>query len=351
MEIFTMELPLIEGYTIAYETVDTSPNAFLRLECENGLFGWGCATPDQIITGETLAQVEKCSRETIFPMLYGRSPFEYHLIIEQLRQALPGMSSTYAMVDMALYDLMARKAGEPLYKLLGGYRKSIATSITIGILPAADTLKQARRFMKDGFNILKIKGGLNVEEDIYKMLLIKQTFGSNVTLRFDANQGYTVEEALHFLKATLKAEIELFEQPSCHTSDVEMGMIRRSTHVPVMADESLRNLADVFRLASNQLTDMMNIKLMKVGGITESLHINSVAKSAGLECMVGCFDESALGISAGLHFALSRSNIRYADLDGHLDLASDPFRGMFHLKNGELYPSEAFGLGPVPKSI
>lgn len=346
------DLKLSEPYTIAYETVNSCQNVFLRIETNTGHTGFGCAAPDLQVTHETAETVMLGFRETVEPFLRGVDIFSYTRVLEELKLALYSSrpsSSCLAMVDMAFYDLMAKKAGEPLYRLLGGYRESIPTSITIGIMSVENTLKKAAEFRDKGFFIFKLKGGSNVDEDIEKILKLRETFGPQVELRFDANQGYSVADAIRFIDETEDATVELLEQPTDRENEPSLQKISETIPVPVMADESLMTLKDAFRLTRHDRIDMINIKLMKTGGILEALHINSVAKAAGVEAMVGCMDESELAISAGLHFSLSRANIIYADLDGHLDLEEDPFAGCFSLKEGVLYPNDKPGLGAVEK--
>jgi L-alanine-DL-glutamate epimerase-like enolase superfamily enzyme len=289
--------------------------------------------------------VEQAYRTTIEKMIFKADPTTYVRINEDLKFRLPSLPAARAMVDMLMYDLVAKYAGLPLYRLLGGYHVSIPTSVTIGIMGVRETLEKAIDLVRQKFFILKIKGGKNVEEDIERVLKIHEKFGDTIGIRFDANQGYTPEEAIKFVEATRMADIDILEQPTPREKRDLLGMVMKKSTIPVMADESLMNLSDAFHLASNDLSDMINIKLMKVGGITEALHINSVARAAGLECMVGCMDESALSISAGMHLALSRANIVYADLDGHLDLLNDPASGAVIIKNGIMYPSDEPGLG------
>ena len=347
IEYFKLDMPLSVPYTIAYETVHSTTNIILKLSTSNGLTGWGCAAPDLEVTGETPQDVIDNIEKNVRDLLQDQYPFHIARITHKIKQLNPGASSTLAMVDMALYDLLARQAQLPLYQLLGGYRESIPTSITIGILPLGETLEQAEAFLKQGFSILKLKGGANLEEDVEKVLKLREQFGDRFLLRFDANQGYTPTQAIEFINRTETAGIEILEQPTRHRKEEHLGEVTNNINIPVMADESIKTLKDAFRLARHELIDMVNIKIMKVGGILESQHINSVAKAAGMEVMIGCIDECALGISAGLHFALSRPNIEYADLDGHLDLLNDPFQNLFVLKNGILYPSAEPGLGKI----
>ena len=339
-----LDLKLAVPYTIAYETIAKTTNFILKVETDGMLVGYGCAAPDKVVTGESPDEVERAIKNKIIPFLIGKDPFTYALLLTELKEILDKKSSSLAMIDMALFDLISKKAEVPLYKFLGGFQKNIATSITVGILGLKETLKHAKEYVDQGFTILKIKGGSNLEEDVEKMKKLHELF-PQVTWRFDGNQGYSVADSIAFVKATAAMGIQIFEQPTMIEVEEHLGEVTSQVAIPVMADESLKTLTDAFRLAQNERVDMINIKLQKVGGIMVGMHINSVAKSARLETMVGCIDECGLGIAAGLHFALSRPNILYADLDGHLELLNDPYQDIFNLKKGILYPTEKYGLG------
>ena len=347
LEYERLDLELGEPYQIAYETVSKSHNIILKVITDQGLTGFGCAAPDLEITGESPEDVLNQIRGPIQDLLRGGAAFRHTYYHAQLRKNSEVGPSARAMVDIALFDLLARKAGLPLYQLLGGYRSRILTSITIGIRPLGETIEQAGQFLKSGFKVLKLKGGLDPDADIEKVFKLREAYGSGFALRFDANQGYSPSQAIYFMERTRKSGIEILEQPT-HTRDPKgLRHVSRQIPEPVMADESIKSLADAYHLTRKGMMDMVNIKLQKVGGIQEAAHINSVAKAGGLEVMIGCLDECGLGISAGLHFALSRPNIQYADLDGHLDLLGDPFTNLFHLRDGVLIPSDAPGLGAV----
>jgi L-alanine-DL-glutamate epimerase-like enolase superfamily enzyme len=349
LEAWRHSMGLREPYTIAYETVETAENVFITLVTDTGLVGHGCAAPDPEVTNEDAEGTLRRLREVVDPVVVGEDPLRPALIMEQLYQALPEAPATRAAVDMALHDLLGKVAGVPLWKLLGGYRTSIITSITIGILPLEATVRTATARCAEGFLALKLKGGHDVDGDVARVLAVRAAVGPTVELRFDANQGYTADEAVDFVRRCQGARLELLEQPTRRGEPRGLAQVVRETNIPVMADESLLTLGDAFRLARMDAADMVNIKLMKVGGLTRAMLVNGVARAAKLEVMVGCMDESALAIAAGLAFALGRPNVAYADLDGHLDLIGDPFEGAVRLHEGVLYPSDGPGLGIVPR--
>ncbi len=348
VEAWPVEMRLSEPYSVAYESVESATNVFLRVETERGPAGFGCAAPDLHVTGETPEQVVRDLHETAASMLKGSDPLRRAKLTERLERALPDRPSARAAVDLALFDLLGKAAGLPLWKLLGGFRSRIRTSITIGILDERDTVARARERIAEGFTSIKLKGGQDVDSDIARVIRVREAVGERIELRFDANQGYTVQESLRFVEATRASGLELLEQPTPRGEPGLLERVTRDTPIPVMADESLMTLRDAFRLARRGVADMVNIKLMKVGGIDEALRIDSVARAARLETMVGCMDEAALGIAGGLAFALASPNVAYADLDGHLGLEGDPTAEAVRLRDGVLMPADGPGLGVEP---
>jgi len=345
IEAWQVSMRLLEPYTIAYETIDSTINVFLRVETNRGIVGYGCAAPDEMVTGETPDGVLKVITEVVGPSIKGSDPLRPAMLLERLRPAIQSHPAAMAAVDMALCDILGKQSNLPLWRLLGGFRDHIKTSVTIGIMPEKETTERAKQLVAEGFKSLKLKGGIDFDSDIDRILKIREAIGNKIELRFDANQGFSVEDSLTFVKKTRSAHVELIEQPTPKDQLDMLGRVTKGVSIPVMADESLMTLRDGFRIARGGLADMVNIKLMKVGGIWEALQINAVARSAGLEVMVGCMDEAALSIAAALHFALARPNVLYADLDGHIGLMGDPSADAVILRNGTLYPTNKPGLG------
>ena len=345
IQAWQVSMRLSEPYSIAYEAIDSATNVFLRIETNSDTVGYGCAAPDEMVTGETPERVLQTITDVAGPAIKGSDPLRPAMLFERLRPSMQSHPAAMAAVDMALWDILGKRSNLPLWRLLGGFRDHIKTSVTIGILPEKETTERARQLVAVGFKSLKLKGGIDVDSDIDRVLKVREAIGDKIELRFDGNQGFTVEDSLKFVKQTCRARLELIEQPTPRGQPDMLGRVTSGVSIPVMADESLMTLRDAFRIARRGLADMVNVKLMKVGGIWEALQINAVARSAGLEVMVGCMGEAALSIAAALHFALARPNVHYADLDGHLGLIGDPSAGAVILRKGILYPTNKPGLG------
>jgi L-alanine-DL-glutamate epimerase-like enolase superfamily enzyme len=166
-----------------------------------------------------------------------------------------------------------------------------------------------------------------------------------VELSLDANQGYTVEQSIVFLRGCAGANLAYLEQPTPRDRPELLAEVQRRSPVPIMADESLQTTEQALSLAAARAVQRFNLKLQKVGGLLEAMAADAIAASAGIGVMVGCMDECALGIAAGLALALARPNVCLADLDGHLTLADDPTAGTVTCQDGWLLGSDRPGLG------
>jgi L-alanine-DL-glutamate epimerase-like enolase superfamily enzyme len=339
-------LGLTRPYTIAFRRIESVENVIVRIETAAGLVGLGAGSPEPRVTGETLEDCRAALDAGGVDWLIGREPDALEALGRELEQRLPRTPAARAAVEMALHDLAAQQRGVPLVEMLGRAHEALPTSITIGIKPAEETLAEAEEYLARGFRILKVKVGLSVEEDVDRLVRLRQRVGLEVAIRADANQGYTFDDVLTFFHETSGLDLELLEQPMKAGAVEEMRRLPEPIRDRIAADESLLDERDARALsAPPRACGIFNVKLMKCGGIAEARRIAAVAERSGVHLMWGCNDESRISIAAALHTAFSCPSTRYLDLDGSLDLARDVADGGFVLKDGVMRTTDAPGLG------
>lgn len=317
----------------------------VEIKTDEGFTGIGEASPSHRITGETCPAALAIIQQDFTPVLIGENPLFLEKLLDKINSVLIGNPSAKCAIDIALHDIWGQYIGLPLKTLLGGFKQSIPTSLTIGIKSIDETVKEAKAFIKEGAKIIKIKIGLAPEEDITKLKILREELGYKVKIRVDANQGYQPNEAIKVLNEIEKYEIEFVEQPVACWNIKGLKFVRNKTGIPVMVDESLHSAHDAITLIREEACDLFNIKLMKAGGIREGMKIASIAEAAGIPCMLGSMVETKIGITAATHLALAIKNIKYADLDGHLFLREDVVEGGVITENGEDRVGDEKGLG------
>jgi L-alanine-DL-glutamate epimerase-like enolase superfamily enzyme len=270
----------------------------------------------------------------------------YRTVLKQLAPVMKDTPAALAAVDIALHDLVSQFLQIPLADMLGRVHQSLPTSITIGIMGVEETLAEAEEYQGMGFEILKVKIGHELAEDIERLAKLREKFGSRIRIRVDANQGYSLDQYRTFCQQVRLLDLEFVEQPLAASNIRDMRALPRPLRQWTAADESLLGPASAVNyLGAPRPFGIFTIKLMKCGGVAPALDIASMADHAGIELMWGCNDESIVSISAALHAALACPATRYLDLDGSLDLARDVVSGGFKLKNGRMTVHDHPGLG------
>lgn len=339
-------LQLTKPYTIAVHTIDSAENAFVYVELEDGTYGIGSGAPAEFVTGENIDMTIESLEGNTEELLKGRDIEEYEDLIRLTEELMPETPAARAAIDIALYDAVAKVAGKPLVEMLGRKHQGFPTSITIGIKSLEETLAEAKENVTNGFKVIKLKTGLEVEKDIEIFTKMREALGSAIKIRVDSNQGYEIADLQRFVKETASLDVEFIEQP--FPPGHLQQMLEMSSHLRKIcaADEDLHDWRDAAAMTTNQnYYGIFNIKLMKTGGILGGLQIADIAQSNGIDLMWGCNDESIISITAALHAALASPATRYLDLDGSFDIAVDLVKGGFILKDGWLYANDKPGLG------
>jgi o-succinylbenzoate synthase len=347
-EVFKGTVHYKSPFTISLGTSCKSEEVVVKVVDGNGLEGLGEASPSKMILGETQETIIS-ALNVILPNLIGSEPEMLENISYLIENSIYRNSSAKASVDIALHDLVSRKHKLPLFKYLGGYSNKVLTDITIGIKPIEEAIKEAKELLEQKVRIIKVKvGSENLEEDISRLKAIREAVGNEIKIFVDANQAWSERRAVYAINKMQRYEIELVEQP-VRAKDIDgLSFVRHNSPVPIMADESVHSPEDAIEVVKKDAADLINIKLMKSGGIRNARKIATISEAVGIKNIVGCMMESAISIAAAVHFACSTRNVIFVDLDSDLGLKNTLVKkGMIEFKDSYRVLSEDYGLGDI----
>ncbi len=344
VEVIPVELRLRTPYHPIYRTeLNRVAAVFIRIETRQGDVAWGCAAFDSALTGERLDDVLRVCR-ICADRARDLNPLNLAYALSELAPLTEGVPSALCAFDVAFHDLLGLAAKLPLHRLMGGFRDRIQTSISVGLGTVAETVEMARDRARQGFRILKLKGGQDPELDVHRVRSVADAL-PGITLRLDADGSYTVSQAIEVARA-LEGRLEMFEQPiSAGSGGDALRQVTAQSKVPVLASQSVTGPASALELAERHAADGLSIKLATCGGLNSARQMDAIARAAHLTTMVGSLQEPALLIAAGLAFALCSPAVRYGDLDGHFDLLEDPTRAGFVFQDGWLIATDVPGVG------
>ncbi|MEU3923366.1 dipeptide epimerase [Streptomyces sp. NPDC029004] len=307
----------------------TSPELIslvVEVRTADGESGFGEASPMTAYTGETLAGLEAALTEHAAPALIGRDPRDLAGAHTAMDAAIRGQHLAKAALDIALHDLAARAAGWPVHLLLGGcVRPRVPTTWVVGLGTVEEMVEEATAYAAKGFTHIKVKGGEDPDLDVALVRSVRESVPDSVELSLDANEGYDPGTAARTVARLADAGLDLVEQPLPRWDLTGMAALRGGGGVRVMADESMQSPHDALEIVRRGAADVLNIKILKVGGLHRARQIAAVAESAGLAVKIGTMPELGVASLAAAHLAAALPHATVpADLVGPLLVDAEP---------------------------
>jgi o-succinylbenzoate synthase len=343
-----VRVPLITPFKTALRTVTQIEDIILMIETDTGHIGYGEAPATAVITGDTHGSIIDALRLHILPAIVGMDTAQLADITAAIQGAIVHNTNAKAAAEIAVYDLCAQDKNQPLYMFLGGGEPRLTTDLTISVDNVDKMVADSLLAVKAGYKLLKIKVGKDINLDIERVKAIYAAIDGRSHLLLDANQGWTAEQTVSALDTLERAgvKLEMIEQP-VKADDIDgMQFITQRVSTPVMADESAFNLGQVVEILERKAADIINIKLMKTGGLSNAIAIANTASTFGAECMIGCMLETSISVSAAAHFAVAHAHvITRIDLDGPALGAFDPVQGGTTFDGPSIVLGDGPGLG------
>lgn len=345
IEIFAIQLPLIEPFVISYANYDSMPSIIVKVTTDNGFVGYGEGVADEHVTGESLDSTFHVLASIIAPKILGENPMNMERIHDVMNKSIYAVPTAKAAIDIACYDVVGKALGVPAYALLGGrYHEKFPITHVLSINTPEHMANDAAEHVKKGFRSFKMKVGTNVTDDVKRIKAVHDKVGEDNAIRVDVNQGWkSSATTLQALDKLHGVSLDWLEQPV--TADDIDGMVevKSKSAIPMMIDEGMLGILEMREIIAKRAADKINIKLMKCGGIYPATKLAHMAEMAGIDCQIGSMVESSIGSAAGFHVAFSKKVITSVELTGPLKFEKDV--GNLHYDVPFIQLNEEPGLG------
>ncbi|HMQ32490.1 MAG TPA: enolase C-terminal domain-like protein [Chloroflexaceae bacterium] len=352
VETIPVQVPIDQGRAVrggrGAHTV--SPFVLVRLHTDEGLVGLGEVSCTPIWSGEDQVTAVHCIQVYLAPLLLGADPTEVERLSASMGRALAGNPFTKAGVELALWDLLGKAAGLPLYRLFGGpVRDHVPTKFSVSGVEPERAAAIAAWAVEQGFTAMKVKVGTGPEQDVARVRAVREAVGPRVRLGVDANGGWSPRVAVQTIRRLCEYDIFFAEQPVAPFDVTWMADVRRQVPVPVMADESVSSAQDAMALARAGAADILSIYVGKGGGLGPARKVAALAEAAGLTCTVGSNLELGVASAAMIHLAMASPGVGAeefpCDILGPFFYEGDVLAEPMPIFAGSARPLERPGLG------
>jgi len=325
IEPIAVSLPMRKPVIMAGEEVRRADNVLVRIESDNGLVGWGEAASAPVMTGDTLESIVSAVHY-LSSALRGRDPADIAGALAAMDGRMYGNHGAKAAIEIALHDLAGRAAAKPVHALLGAKKRSRIP--LLGVIGGGDLegdLRDATSKKSAGVTAYKIKVGIDTPgNDAARTREICKVLGDGMLISADANQGYSVEEALTYVRAVNGSGLDFFEQPVAADELAGMAKVAAATDIAIGADEGIHSLDDIRRHHDSKAARGVSLKAIKLGGIRAVTRAGELCDSLGMSVNISCkTGESSVACAAALHVASVIPNIGWALTLTHFGLAED----------------------------
>lgn len=349
IESLVVDLPFVRPFVVWRGAIASKQHVFVSITTDVGRTGWGEASPFLYYAPETALDVHTFIRDALTPELLGKDPRDLRLLMGQFAM-FDGHLFAKAAVETALWDLLAQAANLPLFRLLGGaVRPSVPVTVVLHADDPVAMAGEAEEWIGRGFTSLKLKIGFGLEADEAMVAAVRERVGPAPLIRVDAEERYTVKEALALGRRLERFAIELISQPVPRDDWEGMRALRESLAMPLLADEGIHSPADVMQAVRSRAADRINIKVLKSGGLLPSLEMAAISRANHLPVLIGSMIESGIGSLAAAHLAITLPGVFSTELCGPLLFAHDALAHPLAIRDGAIWLDEnAPGLGNAP---